>query len=119
MGRMEAALLLLIHLYPAISPRDCARAEISHVVDGNGQIVIDQVIWWDWCSTCGRYRCVDWRRLDRCGRPARRGSYWWFEWTEGTRIHQVRTRVLSETWTPYDPELEDRKLHPIDRRRGV
>ena len=31
----------------------------------------------------------------------------------------IRAKIFRETYTQYDPEVEDRKYHPADKRRGL
>ena len=37
--------------------------ELNHFYNGNGELVFDQVVWWDWNSAESRYDVVDWRLL--------------------------------------------------------
>jgi hypothetical protein len=39
------------------------RIEVNHVYDCSGNLVLDQVIFWDWNASESRFDCVDWRLL--------------------------------------------------------
>jgi hypothetical protein len=39
------------------------RIEVNHVFGGNGALVIDQIIFWDWNARSSRFDVVDWRLL--------------------------------------------------------
>lgn len=39
------------------------RIEVNHVYDGKGNLVIDQIIFWDWNAWHSRFDVVDWRLL--------------------------------------------------------
>ena len=41
------------------------RIEVNHVYDNQGNLVIDQVIFWDWNTRKSRFEVVDWRLLRR------------------------------------------------------
>lgn len=39
------------------------RIEVNHVYDGDGHLVIDQIIFWGWNANSSRFEVVDWRLL--------------------------------------------------------
>lgn len=60
-----AAALLALGLLPRDAPVEDAvdRIEVNHVYDGNGNLVIDQIIFWEWNARHSRFDVVDWRLL--------------------------------------------------------
>lgn len=58
-------ILLLLALNPASQPVFDAvdRVEVNHFYNGDGCLVFDQIIWWDWNVSHSRWDVVDWRLL--------------------------------------------------------
>ena len=87
----------------------------------NAKHVFDQVIFRDHHRSCVD-RIVDWRLVKNKShvpyRDFARGEYV-MRWWDNDKFRVVRSGVLTDTWTNYDPELEDREVFPRERRRGL
>ncbi len=115
-----AALALVPHELVPLDTTDLV--ELNHVYDLEGRKALDQVIFWEWNPAEGAFRVVAWRLLKSPAQtPERdwlRGGYrvlW--EDVDGPRL--VRAASFQETWTQFDPELEDRQFLSPERRRGL
>ncbi len=96
--------------------------EINHYFDENGRLVFDQIIFWDWCDERENHHVVAWRFAKHVSqRPLRdwaRGGYV-TSWRDGDLLRRVHSASLRETWTQYDPEVQDRSLYSQHLRRGL
>lgn len=116
-----AIALLAVTIMPQSEPvRDSVDIiEVNHFYDQNGQLVFDQVIFWEWHEREGRYHVLAWRLLKRPSQfPVRdwqRGGHV-AVWYDGDVLREVRAVAVRETWTQYDPELAERAFLPKDRR---
>ena len=94
--------------------------EINHYHDPNGKLVLDQVIFYEWCAAESRFQVRDWRLLkSRRQIPRRdwqRRDYVVF-WRDGDIVRKIRAPAIRETRTMYDPEVADREFLPRHRRR--
>jgi hypothetical protein len=119
-----AACLLVLGMVP-VSPvvDDTADViEINRYYDHEGNLVFQQMIFWDWREEEGAYRVFAWRMVKS---PRQypvfdpwRGQYTLIFLDEGV-LRRIRAPSLRETWTQYDPELLDRKFVSPDQRRGL
>jgi hypothetical protein len=108
---------------PAASITDSVEIiELNHYFDADGRLIFDQIIFWEWFDGAGELHVVAWRL---CKSPAQiplrdwsRGGYA-ATWLDGERFRQVRALSFRETWTQFDPEVEDRQFIPPDHRRGL
>ncbi len=96
--------------------------ELNHVYDGDGQLVLRQLIFWEWRPQAARHHVVAWR-LWKVGepRPLRdwpRGGYTLL-FHDGQILRCVRAEVFRETWTQFDREISDRRRLSQDGRRGL
>lgn len=107
----------LLSILPAegVAIDRCERIELNHFYDGDAQPIFDQVIFWD-------QNVVAWRLWKSEAQTPRRdwrhGGYMTI-WNDGDRLRVVRAGSFSETWTQYDPELEDRESLPHHLRRHL
>lgn len=96
--------------------------EINHFFDEQGKRILDQLIYYDWCSERCRYQVRAWRLLKSPAQLPRRdwrtGEYS-ATWHDGDVLRQVRATTVRETWTQYDPELVEREFLAKDRRRDL
>lgn len=96
--------------------------ELNHMYDGEGKLVFDQVIWWDWNAEFARYEVRDWRLVQ----PQRKGviptkdrqrGVWVSVFQDGEQMRKVSCLTFRETWTQCDNEMLDREfLAPPDRK---
>ncbi len=94
--------------------------EINHYYDQRGKLVLDQIIFYEWCTVEGRFQVRDWRLLKSANQLPRRN---WNSgdfvsiWRDGDVLRKVQAPAVRETWTLYDPEVADRIFLPKERRR--
>ena len=96
--------------------------EVNHYYDANGKHVFDQVIFWDWHDDDCTFRVAAWRFLKPENHFPRRdpvrGGYVHI-WKDEGRLRCVRSKWFRETWTQYDPEVNDREFLTQRMRRGL
>lgn len=121
---MLTALILLLGVLPLTDPLvdSFDVVEINHTYDPKcGQLVLSQVIWWDYDRQTTRLECIAWRLLKTPGhRPRRiRPGCYVSEFQDGDAWRRVSARIRFETWTFTDPELAARQVTPKDDRREL
>jgi len=93
--------------------------EVNRICDCNGRIGLQQIIFWDWNGEF--YEVVAWRILN----PTMQPTYRWGEcryvsdWRENNKSYRVHAITFRETWTTWDPEIDNRELVPVCRRRNL
>jgi hypothetical protein len=96
--------------------------EINHCYDENGQLVFDQLLYYDWCPKQQRYNVRDWRLLKRPIQLPRRnpqsGMYVAI-WRDGPVMREVHAKTIRESWTQYDPEIVEQEFLAKDKRRAL
>jgi hypothetical protein len=99
--------------------------ELNHFYDKMGQIIYDQVIFYEKAPENGRFRVRAWCLADDREHPNRRPvksettGFYHVDWrdTDAKLLRHIKSRLLRETWTQADPEREDKKqLHESLRR---
>lgn len=96
--------------------------EINHFwsSDDKPRKQFTQVIFWEWDCERSCWRVGDWRMLaDVPWSLQRSGNDYVFRFLDQRRyIREVRTSHHHESWTQFDPEMDDRKSWPVcDRRK--
>lgn len=96
--------------------------EINHFINSDGEVHLDQVIFWDYSPSVGRYIVVAWRGIKPgFPYPYKTKSGYELVWND-TRDNTTR-RVLSkskiETWTDYDPETANQEFLDRNLRRDL
>lgn len=120
-----AALLVSLTLLASDPPFLVAResvdlVELNHYYDEHGRLVFDQVLFYDWWPSCGRYMLRGWRLVKSEGiLPVRDGRGYRSTWFDGELLRDVAARQYRETWTQVDPELEERAFLDKDKRREL
>lgn len=98
--------------------------ELNHFYDAKGNPVYDQVIFWECAPETGRFQVRQWTLADDREFPDRRpiknyatGLYQvdWYDVDKGCR-RKITSNLYRESWSQSDPEREDKKFHPEDRR---
>ena len=118
-------------LFCAIVPENviqhsCAVIELNHVCsaqqkqDGTWHITrhLSQLIFWE-LRPDGKFHVQDWRLLADCKRPTfdHKRRQWVCRWLDrGLWGREVVAPAYHESFSIDDPELEDRKEWPINRR---
>lgn len=120
-------LLLALSAIVASTPREEATVdrvdliELNHCFDEYGRPAIDQLIFYDWCTTQSRFQVRAWRLLKtpaQLPRADAAGGYM-VRWQDGVVLRQIYAKQFRETWTQYDPELVEREHLPKDKRRDL
>ena len=96
--------------------------EVNHVYDLDGTKRFTQLIYWNYFSG-GDFRGWKFARKEKVETYIPIGGYlfWNNAHDEDSKIYMRAMRVVSviETWTYYDPEVENRKVQPIFWRRPL
>ncbi len=96
--------------------------EVNHHYDENGWLVMDQVIFYQWCPVKSRYRVRDWRPLKSFTQvPTKDHSSGKFitTWKDGRNYRRITADQFRETWTAFDPELIDSLKSPKQYRKTL
>ena len=98
--------------------------ELNHCYSEEGEKRFTQVIFWGLRNSYpgGEYVVVDWRmdkKQQLYPRKNHKDQYYYLVWLDENYWRNVKSISFKETWTQYDPEVENRKIHPVDRRRGL
>lgn len=96
--------------------------EINHCYDENGQLVFDQLLFYDWCPSKGRYNVRDWRLLKSAIQVPRRcpdSGLYIAVWRDGPAMRKVHAQTIRESWTQYDPEIIEQEFLPKDKRQAL
>ena len=99
--------------------------EINHCYGSDGEKRFTQTIFWEWKNFYpeGNYIVVDWRIVKDQPQPHPRKDYskggYTLIWNDQGTWRRVRSVSMRETWTQYDPELDNRQIFPTARRRGL
>lgn len=115
---MLIALLLLSANPPVDIRTTCVDTIERNTVycDQTGRVMLEQWIFWDHARR--RSRCVAWR--PHRGEVAERTPAGWrLLWSDQGTLREVRAVSYQRTWTPTDPEVEDRGWWPQEWRRGL
>ena len=96
--------------------------EVNHYYDQYGELVLDQIIFYEWSAQESRFQVRDWRPLKSRNQLPRRDwrrRDWVAVWRDGHVLRKVRSPAIRETWTLYDPEVVDRDVFPKQCRRRL
>ena len=116
-----AAAVSLVPYVPMLHD-DVDVIELNHVFDGDGRHVLSQLIFWEVHARSATENVVAWR-LAKSGQPQplrdvqQGGCLLLFR--DGEHLRLVRGKRYRETWTQYDPEIDDRRVLPQHRRREL
>ncbi len=95
--------------------------EINHCYDEKGQLMFDQLVFYDWCPTKSHYDVRDWCLLKSPLQMPRRnhvtGTYMAM-WRDGSVMRRVQAATIRESWTQHDPENIEQKYLPKEQRRS-
>jgi hypothetical protein len=94
--------------------------EINHFLNDQGQVQLDQIIFFDWSPTQSRYIVRAWRSYkDKSQLPMKLpdGGYVaiWRDNRDGV-LRKVYAKSCRETWTNYDPETVNKEY--MDRAKS-
>ncbi len=97
--------------------------ELNHLYDGEGREILHQWVFWEWDKHSADYRVVDWRLVknEREGPKFAPGRAQVVlnlsDVAQGSALRRIEARAFSETWTQTDPERDNQRIWPTDRRR--
>lgn len=96
--------------------------EINHFMNSSGESQLDQVIFWDYSPSLGKYVVVAWRSI-KPGFPypyqTKSGYELLWKDTRDNTIRRVVSKSRTETWTDYDPETANQELLERNLRREL
>lgn len=98
------------------------RIEINHVLDADGNVTLDQVIFWDYSPSLAAFVVIDWRTLKTLEQvPYKRGLLYVAQWrdTRDNCGRKVIAGEVVETWTTYDAETTNQEICDRNERRGL
>ena len=101
---------------------DCI--ELNHFYDARARLVYDQVVFYEWTPTTGKFQVRAWCLVDDREQLNRRpikneetGIYESEYLDTNTRlIRRIRSRLFRESWSQLDPERENKRVHPESLR---
>lgn len=124
MNAVALCLLTVMSLSPdtPVSAETADLIELNHCYNEDGQLVFDQLIFWEWnedesCYNVAAYRVLraetnalrfDWNQKEYVA-----------SWCDHGLLREIRAPHYRQTWTQYDPELEDRRRFPQEARKGL
>jgi len=94
--------------------------EINHFYDEKGQLILDQLIFYEWCPEKRHYDVRDWCLLKsdaQLPRKNHRTRMFVTVFRDGQTLRKVHAKTIRESWTQYDPELAEQEFLPKEKRR--
>jgi hypothetical protein len=97
--------------------------ELSHKYDPKGNHTFTQLIIWKRLPGNGKYVVRDWAILDSreslSGFPVRNTKTGMYEssFVKNGVFYQLRSGIFRESFTHYDPEVENSRVHPKHLRK--
>lgn len=111
-----AAILCIVPLDRGVARESCDCIEVNHFYSETGDLVFTQAIYRDWSAIRA------WRLVKHPNQlPARDWEHGGYvtTWLDGDTLRQVRAGAIRETWTQFDPELNERDCLPVCKRREL
>ena len=105
--------------------------ELNHKHAANGVLVFRQIIFWEqrylrqkpraWRGEWQPWQdvVVAWQSVAKWPQPYRRAGRWRVLWVSDSGVWLVTARSVVQTWTQYDPEVLNRQIVPVAKRRGL
>jgi len=122
---LGATICLLVSGYEPLPATVCDTVdliEINHCYDQRGQLVLDQLIFYDWSPRKSHYDVRAWRLLESPIQTPRKdvatGRYVAI-WRDGKILRKVVAKNVRESWTRYDPEMVERRFLGRAQRRDL
>lgn len=122
MSTLVTLLLCVIPPPPTAAIDVVDKVEVNHFYNEEGQLVFDQLIWYDWSPKDHRDQVRAWRLVKTPETlPVRiQGTDTYLSWWADKDIERkVYARSRTETWTQYDPELAEREYLPKEERKEL
>lgn len=115
-----ATLLLAASPYEDVLVERCDAIEHNRFYDEEGVLQWSQVIFYD--SVDNQWVVRAWRLVKSDGMlpelDHKRNEYRVL-WLDGLIMREVRAPIVRETWTQFDPELDNRMVVPKEKRREL
>lgn len=93
--------------------------ELNHCYNEEGLPIYHQYIFWKWDGQLG-YRVQAYRVLKgQFSGPCRYRSGYRARWCDNGVFREITAPYFRETWTQYDPELDDRQVFPMEKREDL
>lgn len=96
--------------------------EVNHFYDEKGQLVYEQLIFYDWSPTMNHFNVRAYRLLKspvQFPRRSRGNLGFVAVWQDGDVLRKIHAKTIRESWTQYDPEMLERDFLPKDQRRNL
>lgn len=120
---LQVILLALTFVNPPVDEHSLAVdiLEYNSVVECNGDIILSQVILWRWYPRFGQHHVVDWKLTQQAGQLQRLDKRWTvIIYSSNHRpLYRVVAQELRIRHTVYDPEINDRKIWPLQYRDPI
>jgi hypothetical protein len=103
----------------------CRLIEVNHYHDEDAKLVFRQILFYDWNARDSRYEIYAWRIYKHDSqiplKNHRTGKYeaTWRDFKDRDVLRKTTSDLFRETWTQFDPELEDREFLPQGERRQL
>ncbi len=107
---------------PVLVEDECDVLELNHLreFDNPDREIVFQAIFYDWNPGLSRYVVRFWRLIKSPGQlPILDHRGWLVVWHDGDTLRRVRARIVRETWTGHDPEIDNRRHLPKEQRAGL
>ena len=102
--------------------------ELNHHYDLRGEVIFDQIIFWERLPETGKFRVRAWTLTDYDNKNKRLAleinnsdniyTVTYFDIDEKAN-RRITSRIFRESWTQKDPEREDKKIHGETARTGL
>lgn len=120
---LSAALLCCAALPNSVQVQESMDlVEVNHFYDDQWRHVFDQMIFYQWSESAGRFQVVAWRLIKSDQQlPSKQWSTGNYQvlWRDGDVVREVTASAYRETWTQHDPELVERSFLPREQRRDL
>lgn len=93
--------------------------ELNYVYDEACNRILNQWIFWTWSEADQQYRVVHWtiRKKGEIALPTNDG--WRLRFQDRGMYREVTATSYREIHTQWDREVDDRKVLPLDQRKGL
>ena len=98
--------------------------EVNRYFDEHASPVYQQLIFYDWNESTGRYQVRAFRiikslqQMPHRVRSSRFYAVVWFDEKDGV-TRRVLARAVRQSWTQHDPEMAERDTFPVQYRREL
>ncbi len=104
---------------------NCDTIELNHFYDGEGKLLFNQFVFWEFDESDSQWKVVDWM-LGTYNFGSTKVNYD-LNTTVKTLVINRQTNLFKikyknrffESWTQYDSELANRSILSIEKRRGL